>query len=207
MDVLRRVLLQVRADDPDLGVALARNDEPAVPTRWSRHIRRALRRPADRRGQPPDDVPVQTRPLAFGRASEVTTTYGTTDEDRLGARVAQDYVDFIRDRPWYEFDFLTRDRWFAGFLLEAKYTDVKVQLDNPIESQFAHARGPIPAIGGIGRFYVVPNISITGELTGIKVPDSISKDFRTHYADLDIYGTVNFSDHTVAAFVTAGTGC
>ena len=43
----------------------------------------------------------------FGRASEVTTTYGTTDEDRLGARVAQDYVDFIRDRPWYEFDFLT----------------------------------------------------------------------------------------------------
>lgn len=42
----------------------------------------------------------------LGRASEVTTTYGTTDEDRLGARVAQDYVDFIRDRPWYEFDFL-----------------------------------------------------------------------------------------------------
>jgi hypothetical protein len=43
----------------------------------------------------------------LGRASEVTAAYGTTDEDRLGARVAQDYVDFIRDRPWYEFDFLT----------------------------------------------------------------------------------------------------
>jgi hypothetical protein len=43
----------------------------------------------------------------LGRASEVTAAYGTTDEDRLGARVAQQYVDFIRDRPWYEFDFLT----------------------------------------------------------------------------------------------------
>ncbi|MET0552543.1 MAG: hypothetical protein ABW221_05870 [Vicinamibacteria bacterium] len=43
----------------------------------------------------------------LGRASEATVAYGTTDEDRLAARVAQDYVDFIRDRPWYEFDFLT----------------------------------------------------------------------------------------------------
>jgi hypothetical protein len=42
----------------------------------------------------------------LGRASEVTAAYGTTDEDRLAARVAQDYVDFIRDRPWYEFDFV-----------------------------------------------------------------------------------------------------
>jgi len=43
----------------------------------------------------------------LGRASEVTAAYGTTDEDRLAARVAQEYVDFIRDRPWYQFDFVT----------------------------------------------------------------------------------------------------
>ena len=42
---------------------------------------------------------------------------------------------------------------------------------------------------------VVPMVSITGELTGIKIPDSISEDFRTHYADLDIYGTVNFTNN------------
>jgi hypothetical protein len=42
----------------------------------------------------------------LGRASGLTAAYGTTGEDRLAARVAQDYVDFIRDRPWYEFDFL-----------------------------------------------------------------------------------------------------
>jgi hypothetical protein len=42
---------------------------------------------------------------------------------------------------------------------------------------------------------VVPNISITGELTGIKIPDSISKEYKAHYADLDIYGTLNFTNY------------
>jgi len=49
----------------------------------------------------------------IGRVSELTQTHGPTAEDRLGARVAQDYVDFIRVRPWYEFDFAgkLRELW------------------------------------------------------------------------------------------------
>jgi hypothetical protein len=43
-----------------------------------------------------------------GRLSELTATHGMTEEDRYGARVAQDYVDFIRVRPWYEYDFAAR---------------------------------------------------------------------------------------------------
>jgi hypothetical protein len=31
-----------------------------------------------------------------------------TDEDRFNATFTQDYVDFIKDRPWYEFDFKSR---------------------------------------------------------------------------------------------------
>ena len=57
------------------------------------------------------------------------------------------------------------------------------------------AKAPIPAIGGIVRVYMVPNISITGELTDFKIPDSISKDYKAHYVDLDIYGTVNFTNN------------
>lgn len=49
----------------------------------------------------------------FGRLSELAAPYGSTPEDRLASRVAQDYVDFIRDRPWYEFDFVAplRELW------------------------------------------------------------------------------------------------
>ena len=103
--------------------------------------------------------------------------------------------DWKAYRFGYEFDFVRKNKGFAGFLLEAKYTDVKVQLDSPVASEFAHARGPIPAIGGIGRFYVVPNVSITGEVTGFTIPDSIDDRYNAHYVDVDIFGTVNFNDY------------
>jgi hypothetical protein len=41
----------------------------------------------------------------------------------------------------------------------------------------------------------VPNISITGEFSGIKLPGGINDDYRAKYYDFDLYGTVNFSDH------------
>ena len=95
----------------------------------------------------------------------------------------------------YEYDFIVKNSGFAGFILEAKYTDVRVSLASPIASEFAHARGPIPAIGGIARYYVVPNISITGEVSGFKIPDSISDQYHAHYVDIDVYGTLNLSNN------------
>ena len=95
----------------------------------------------------------------------------------------------------YEWDFIYRDRGFLGLILEAKYTDVQTTLSNIIDTQFVRARAPIPAVGVIGRVYVAPNISITGEFSGIKLPESIDEDYRAKYFDLDIYGTVNFTDH------------
>ena len=95
----------------------------------------------------------------------------------------------------YEWDFIYRDRGFLGLILEAKYTDVQTTLSNVIDTEFIRARAPIPAIGIIGRVYVVPNISITGEFSGIKLPESIDEDYRAKYLDFDLYGTVNFTDN------------
>jgi hypothetical protein len=111
-------------------------------------------------------------------------------------------LDWKAYRFGYEFDFLTKNQWFAGFVVEAKYTDVQVQLDTVTSSvtinEFARARLPLPAIGGIGRYYVVPNISITGEVTAFKLPDSIDNRYGGHYVDVDIYGTVNFTNNVGA---------
>ena len=100
----------------------------------------------------------------------------------------------------YEYDFISRNRVFAGFMLEAKYTDVQATLSIPAppETDFAHARAPVPAIGGIVRVYVVPNISITAELSGIKIPESVSPRYNAHYADFDMYGTINFINNVGA---------
>src|SRR5215471_5127383 len=41
----------------------------------------------------------------FGRLAEVGDGPPATAEDAYAARIAQAYVDFIRVRPWYEFDY------------------------------------------------------------------------------------------------------
>lgn len=51
---------------------------------------------------------------SFGRLSWLFAS-GLTEEDRYGARVAQQYVDFIRKEPWYLFDFQSK--------LEGLWTD------------------------------------------------------------------------------------
>jgi hypothetical protein len=98
----------------------------------------------------------------------------------------------------YEYDFLYRDRFSVGFVLQAKITDIQASLKAPIGTEFARAQAPIPTLGGIGRVYVVPNISITGELIGFKIPDSIDERYKAHYFDFDLYGTVNFNDYVGA---------
>lgn len=42
----------------------------------------------------------------IGRLTD--TKQVVTDEDRFNAKFTQDYVDFIKDKPWYEFDFSSR---------------------------------------------------------------------------------------------------
>lgn len=107
-------------------------------------------------------------------------------------------VNWKAYRFGYEWDFLYRDRGFVGLLLELKYTDISATLSNAfVGSEFVHARAPIPAIGVIGRGYVAPNISITGEFSAFKLPD-VDEDYGGSYYDFDLYGTVNFTDNFAA---------
>jgi hypothetical protein len=112
-------------------------------------------------------------------------------------------LDWKAYRAGYEYDFIETNRWFAGFMLDFKYTDVTATLcchpvdptsTSSVVTEFAHAQAPIPALGGVFRIYPVPNISITGEVTGFKLPDKLVKDTTGHYLDVDVYGTLNFTD-------------
>jgi len=94
----------------------------------------------------------------------------------------------------YQYDALSRDRWFVGFIGEIKYTDIQIDLQSPLLNEFARARAPIPALGGIGRFYVLPNTAITFEMTGFRLPENLVQDTYGHYADWDLSGMYNFTN-------------
>ena len=109
-------------------------------------------------------------------------------------------ADLTTFRFGYEYDFIYRSRGYLGVLLDVKYTNVDVQLDSPIGSEFTSQVAPIPTIGIVGRGYIVPNVSITGEVSFFSVPDNLAEQIEAdgRYLDYDFYGTFNFNRYVGA---------
>jgi hypothetical protein len=141
-------------------------------------------------------------PISYTAQANVPTTFVFNGQRFTVGIPVQTDVTWNAFRFGYEWDFLYRDRGFVGLLLEVKYTDVNATLTAAAvgAAQFTEAQAPIPAIGFIGRGYVAPNISITGEFSMFRLPEQAleSEDYSARYYDLDIYGTVNFNDHVGA---------
>jgi hypothetical protein len=137
-------------------------------------------------------------PISYSQAATLQRTVKFNGQNYTIGLPVNSSLDWKAYRFGYEFDFVSKNRGFAGFIMEAKYTDVQVSLASSFRTDFAHASAPIPSLGGIGRVYVVPNISITAEVTGFKLPSSIDKRYGAHYVDVDIYGTVNFNNYVGA---------
>jgi hypothetical protein len=138
-------------------------------------------------------------PIHYEAAATVNATFVFNGQRyRVGVPVATD-LKWNAYRFGYEWDFLYKDRGFVGMVLEGKYTDITASLASSAVGvdQFTSARAPIPAIGVIGRGYVIPNISITSEFTFFKLPEQAvdSDKYSGKYYDFDLYGTVNFNDH------------
>jgi hypothetical protein len=114
----------------------------------------------------------------------------------VSAEVATDFR-WNTYRIGYEGDFVSRDWGYIGAIIEAKYTDARVELNSPIIGrEFVQARAPIPALGVAGCVYPVKWVAISGEFTAFKLPEGIqglAGGTTAHYFDWDINGTVNFT--------------
>ena len=141
----------------------------------------------------------QLIPLSYEAQHTLTRTIVFNGQEyTIGIPVKSD-LEWKAYRFGYEYDFVARDWGFVGVIFEAKYTDVGATLTSPYASEFARAQGPIPAIGGIVRVYVVPSVSVTGELSGIDIP-TIQDQYQAHYTELNIYGTWNANRYIGAQF-------
>src|SRR5262249_18620684 len=108
-------------------------------------------------------------------------------------------LDWKAYRIGYEYDFISKDRGFGGIILDVKATDIFAQLQSPAmqQAEITHQQLPIPALGGIARVYIVPNISATFEMTGIAIPQSLTDQYDVggHYKEAELYGTINFTNN------------
>jgi hypothetical protein len=102
-------------------------------------------------------------------------------------------LDWKAYRFSYEFDFLAKETWYAGFVLDFKQTDLRATLTTPIVEEFRRYAGPVPALGGTFRIYPIPAASITGEVTVFRLPKNLIANTEAQYVDVDFYGTYNFN--------------
>jgi hypothetical protein len=106
-------------------------------------------------------------------------------------------LDWKAYRFAYEYDLVYRSRGFVGIIGGIQYADIRASVASPLPgaSAFTQQRAPIPALGGIARAYLAENVSITGEVTGFKLPSNLFADTNGRSVDFDLYGTLNFSDN------------
>ncbi|MGE5244257.1 MAG: hypothetical protein ACM3SQ_08525 [Betaproteobacteria bacterium] len=137
-------------------------------------------------------------PISYSQSATLTRTV-IFNGQRFSAGVpVTSSLDWKAFRFGYEYDVAYTNRWYAGLLLDVKYTNVNVTLADKFTTEFTHAKAPIPAIGGVGRVYLMPNLSVTGELSGFTLgwlPSSVTKGNTGHYVDFDLYGTYNVTDN------------
>ncbi|MGE3844739.1 MAG: hypothetical protein AB7I50_24505 [Vicinamibacterales bacterium] len=99
----------------------------------------------------------------------------------------------------YEYDFVARERGYVGVIADVKYTQVEMAIASPLRAETVKATAPIPSIGGTFRVYPVPMVALTGEVTGVRLPGSLTDgDETADYLDWDLYATVNFGRHVGA---------
>ncbi len=104
-------------------------------------------------------------------------------------------VDWKLYRFSYEWDFVSTRRAYLGVIADIKYNKLNTRIDSPLGGAGSQITVPVPSVGGVARVYVSDYISVTGELTGLKIDRT---NFRGKTFDLDVFAQVNLT-RTLAA--------
>ena len=95
-------------------------------------------------------------------------------------------------RYGYEYDFIAMDRGYVGVIAELKDNKVSASVTaDPYGTEATEQRAVIPTIGVAARGYPHRLFSITGELTGLKVPGRFKDTLSGKLVDFDLYGTLS----------------
>lgn len=146
---------------------------------------------------------LQYIPISYDQTAALPRSIVFNGQRYAAGRPVESSLEWKAWRFGYEFDFLSTSKGYGGVVLDFKYTDVNATLATqtaPLISEFVEAKAPIPALGGIFRVYPVENVSITGEITGFRLPENLIKNSTGHYLDIDFYGTYNFTRNVGAQF-------
>ena len=142
-------------------------------------------------------IRVQLVPISYSQTGAPRSTVVFGGQVYPAGTPVTSTLDWKAWRFGYEYDFISNFRGFVGTIVDVKYTDVSATVTTAAaggRSAAMSSQTPIPALGAIARLYFASNLSLTGELTGFKFPGGWIKSTSGHYADMDVYAMLNFTD-------------
>jgi hypothetical protein len=129
-------------------------------------------------------------PLYYRQAAVLTANLNFNGQSFLAGQTVNSSLNWSAWRAGYEYDVVSADRGYIGGIVGADDLVVNGTLDNGLKSGTAGVRIPMPGLGVIGRYYVAPRVSITGEFTGYDLPGGATST-HGHVFAIEGYGTVN----------------
>jgi hypothetical protein len=130
-------------------------------------------------------------PIRYEHAA--TLAVPITFDDRVFRGPASASIRWDLWRFGYQWNFITRPRGFVGLVGELKYNDFDAAASAGVAGAAQDVKAPIPTVGVAARAYVLPSVAISGEFTGLKIPNNNS--FGGSFYDLDVSATANFGRH------------
>jgi hypothetical protein len=131
-------------------------------------------------------------PFKYDASATIQRTFTFGGRQFTGGVPASTNVTWDLWKFGYEWDFYSGSNGFAGVVADVKYSKISAQVSAAdLGTEVAEANAPVPGIGGIARGYMSKNLSVTGEFTFFKMPDSISEEVDGKFYDFDVYATVN----------------
>lgn len=94
-----------------------------------------------------------------------------------------------------EYDVVYRSRGFVGILIEGRYTEMNASMATPIVSEATSVKAPLPAIGLVGRAYVLPEVALNFEVSMFRMPQGLLPDVEANYYDWNVDGTFNLTNY------------
>ncbi len=136
---------------------------------------------------------VQFIPMSYKQTGAPPSTLVFSGQTYPAGVPVASTIDYTAWRFGYEYDFVSSARGFAGMIVDVEYADVNTTMASAGRTASASAKAPIPALGGIARVYLASKLSLTGALSGFKVPGGWINT-SGHYADMDLYAMLNLVD-------------
>jgi hypothetical protein len=133
-------------------------------------------------------------PIKYKQSATLAADVITSGQTYLSGQAVQSELRWNEWNVGYEFDFMTAPSGYLGAVIAVTRLNVAGALANGAQSGTATVNIVMPGLGATARYYLRPQVSVTGGLLAFYLPGG-STSTHGHSIQIDGYATVNASKY------------